>query len=138
MSCMLKVYDNNFDVEAFLSESKWDEHDHFSISRKGKPISLGTNKLLKYSGFSFEVSNTDFKDFNKQQNDVTDFIEKNRQWFVELLKLSNRPRINFGIEGYPENDLYRTYRLDKRLVALCAEFDIEIDISTYFPARDEE
>lgn len=130
MSCVLRVFGNEFNVDDYLKESSFLP---CKIFRKGEPRSSKPNaKLLTDSGFNLDVSHADFEFSEQQLSDAIEFLKSNSR---ELNRLKDFPGIeeiclDFAISV---SDVWfsKSIRLNVQLIEEAAKYRIEIEISLY-------
>jgi hypothetical protein len=133
MSCVLRIYGKNFDVEGFLKEtmlipySKFKEGDVMPFKWKGK-------SQYDSNGCTFDLSSADFDNFEQQKSDAIQFLRIN---FDSLLKLTKYglssdevALIDFGIELNDSLAVQGEY-LPPELLKLAGDLNFGIMLSQY-------
>lgn len=141
MSCTLTISGTAFDVDAFIAETEWSEKDkadmQLRIYKKGEYVNQLKRHVNPYSGFRAVVSEADFSDFEQQEKDVIAFLEKH----TYALKLSSKYKVdgwrhfNFGLDAFASNKFVENYTLSPKLISLCGEAGMGIEISSYLVCR---
>lgn len=87
MSCILRVYGIDLDVDVLLSETHLQSD---KVWRKGEPRLLG--KVHSDSGASFVASIADLKQFDLQVKETTAFLERHSETIARMAEFP-------GVEG---------------------------------------
>jgi hypothetical protein len=133
MSCVLKIMGENLDVDAFVAKTQM---DGFDKSYKGD----WTNKLKKrkreWSSAGMVISDAGYDDVKTQIKEAIEFLNRHKD---NLRHIATTPEIeyatiDFGVDSTIDEDhLSQSFYLTKPLIKICAELDIEIELSLYKP-----
>jgi len=133
MSCMLRVFGDNLNIAELLKKIKLDPH---RIWNKGDTNYDDT--ILSQSVASFVVSNADMNNFKAQSIDASNFLETNRLDIQFMVQFHGTEGVilDFGIE-LRDVAIHSDY-LSKRLLKAAAMTNVEIELSHYPCAKDNE
>ncbi len=137
MSCVLRASGDHFDVDSFLAESNFEP---CAVYHKGEQKhSSKKDDLSASSGFTLDVSEAGFDDFNQQVQDATRFISENH---IELVRLKSYLGIksislDFGVNTNFDAAA-RSLRFPQELIQKVAALNIGLEISLYAVSDDEE
>jgi hypothetical protein len=138
MSCNLKFWGTDFNVDAFIEKSGLLV---YTINRLGEPVFKSKPDGRKHdgSGCAAAVSDAKFNDFNEQANDAIGYLEHNGETLKHISTAEGLEyaTLHFGASFNPGNGFYQSHRLPPELVKLAAEFGIAITISMYPPSQEE-
>jgi hypothetical protein len=132
-ACYFRVQGENFNVDAFLSESPW--KNSASISRKGEPKSRGVHPR-EFSSLTVIVTDNDSATVAQQISACRSFIKEHAQ---ELERLQNYPEIQarwFSLAYYlPIGEVYAIcpyFETDflSDLLSIGAEFEFNVFCSS--------
>jgi hypothetical protein len=138
MSCVLRAWGKNFDVETFLQKSKlkpiaiWKRGQKFKRKIRGR-------KSHRDSGFNCEVSEKDFDQFNAQIRDAIDFMKFLKK---DLKRLTAFPGVekaglDFGITNRALSDkkiLVQSDAFPAELAKLAGSLGLDIAMTLYPPS----
>ena len=133
MSCVLSIIGENFDVDAFVNESKI---RGFNVGYKGDPINKVNKRTRTFSLASITTSNADFDNIKDQIEETIEFLVKYKS---SLIHIANTPgiecaTIDFGVESIiDKNHLTQSFNFPIELIKVCADLGIEIELSIYKP-----
>lgn len=74
MSCILRIEGKQFKVDDFLESTKLNP---YKVFRTGEKIKIGKKKVEDSNGCFFDLSKADFKNFEQQKKDATEFLKAN-------------------------------------------------------------
>jgi len=133
MSCMLRVFGNDLNLDGLLSQIKIKPH---RIWLKGEADVHGN--ILQQSVASFNVSDADMNDFKTQSDEACNFLEEHCSDILMMVKFSGAEGVilDFGIEL--RDALIHSDFLPPRLIKAAAMTDIEIELSHYPCTKDNE
>ncbi len=132
-ACYFRAQGENFDADAFLSESPW--NNLASISRKGEAKSRGSHPRA-YSSLTVIVADDDHATVAQQVAACRSFIKENEQ---ELARLQNYPDVQarwFSLAYYlPIGEVYAIgpyFETDflSDLLSVGAEFEFNVFCSS--------
>ena len=98
MSCILRVGGASLDVDALLAAI---DLKPYRIWRKGEPrTSRPGSRLREASGMCFAVSEADFREFDEQMREATEFLQRH---LADMKIMETYPEVewfdlDFGIE----------------------------------------
>ena len=127
MSCVLRCYGKNFDVDSFLKEVKIKP---IIIYHKGEIMKLG-NRKLSFSGFNCNISNASLNKLQQQIKDAEKFIKKN---WGKLKKMSVYPKIDKIIMDFCINKRSTGMQCDLfncKLLLMLGELNIDLTLSQF-------
>jgi hypothetical protein len=131
MSCVLKIIGENLDVDAFVAKTSM---EGFDKSYKGEPINKVNPSIKKWSAAGIVTSEADFDDVKMQIEETIEFLTRHKD---NLRHIATTPEIdyatiNFGVDSVIDKDhLTQSFHFTKPLIKICAELDIEIELSIY-------
>jgi len=132
-ACYFRVQGENFDVDAFLSESPWQLSA--TIFRKGEPKSRGS-RPRGYSSLTITVTDDDYATTAQQVTACRSFIKEHT---LELARLQNYPEVQarwFSLAYYlPIGEVYAIcsyFETDflSELLSVGAEFEFNVFCSS--------
>lgn len=137
MSCVLRASGDNFDVDSFLADSKFKPCAIYHKGEQKHPFK--NDNLSASSGFTLDVSEAGFDEFNQQVQDAASFITEN---YIELARLKSYPGINsisldFGVNKNFDAAV-KFLRFPQELIQKVAALNIGLEISLYDVSDDEE
>ncbi len=137
MSCVLRASGDDFDVDGFLAESNFEPCAVYHKGEQKHP--LKKDNLVASSGFTLDVSEAGFDEFNQQVQDATRFISENH---IELARLKSYPGIksislDFGVNNNFDAAA-KFLRFPQELIQKVATLNIGLDISLYAISDDDE
>lgn len=134
MSCILHITGVNFDVDAFIAQSKVRPYKIFYKGEarfKTKP----DGAKLERSGLSIEVSKADMDDAKGQIKDAINFLSRNRKKldYISKIKGVQHAILDFGIVQKIDRDkhLMESHLLPNRLLQLAGEVGLSIELTFY-------
>lgn len=136
MSCYLRVFGKDFDIDAFLVHipEHWSERD-LEIYRKGTLINEKWPKrgVRDWNGFAITASYADMEDFEEQLSDVIELLEQDLEAFKQIQHFNfEHAIIDFGIERrMTYNWRFESTYLPPQLISLAARCNLSIEISKY-------
>lgn len=141
MSCVLRFTGDNFDVDGFLEHTGLQPYLKF---KKGDPIWNGKNQYT-YNGCSFDLSEDDFENLQKQIEEAIKFLKENfdklRMAYDFNLIEEDGQEIDFGINlRASEVVVMQTDSFPPELLRLAGQLGCSITLSQYntFSEDDEE
>ena len=145
MSCILRVSGNhNFRIDEYLTFSKLNAYSIYRIGEKRKHRMKLNSEFYETNGFQIEVSNAEFDDFDQQKSDANTFLKENFDSLSQMraygLKSDNENSIylDFAIENLYQDYYVQTKFLEPEILKLAGSLNIEIALSLYEPASDDE
>jgi len=127
----LHIIGENLDVDAFVTNTKL---AGFSKRYKGDPFGNSSHRKNKYSGASITTSSADFDNIKGQIDETIIFLSEHKPNLKVIASTLNVDHawIDFGVDStIGEDRLTQNFHFSKDLIKLCAELDIEIEISLY-------
>lgn len=135
MSCVLRVWGNDLDIDALLEMIKIEA---YRVWHKGDPVSSkAALPIQTYSGACFTVSDAKFHEFEHQVEDAISFLERSAGdiSFIAAFPGVEGAAIDFGIE-LRQVFVHCDY-LPPKLLALAGPLGIGIELSHY-PIADDD
>lgn len=135
--CVLHAEGINFEVDDFLKKSSLSP---YKIWRKGEPTRI-SGRIYEDSGFSIDISEAEWNDFESQISDAENFIKENFIELDRLCKSSNVDDIRFDFPYYLRiNETYFTQSeyLPPSFLKIIGKLNIGIEMSLYPPSEDDE
>ncbi len=138
MSCNLSLMGKLFNIDDFLEKSKLTGYSKSYMGELSFPNSK-IKKINKFSSLSKEISKDSWLDFNKQVDDVFNYLSKNEK---KLKSIKETPEIefanlSFGITSEINSIiLVKSYYIPLKLINLLAELGITVEISLYNEEMD--
>ncbi len=138
MSCILRIFGRNFEVDEFL---KITGLIPIRIYRKGEQARFTESGVQEDSGCNIKISSADFDEFERQKEDALKFLTDQFEQ-VELFKKyqGESADIDFGIRTrFIEEDVYtHTDFLPPELLLVTGKLGIGIALSYYWTkAKDQ-
>ena len=125
--CVLRVWGEDFDVDAFLSESPWEP----TVVRRRGERRFGGAKV-RSSGFNVLVSDASGAEFERQLEDAERFLADHAPEFERLAATggADEPWLDFGIERARLPRGGGEY-FPASFLALAAETGVAVAVSSY-------
>jgi hypothetical protein len=136
MSCVLRAYGAEFDVDAFLRSSGLSP---LIVYRRGEPRSSTgrPQRVEERSGINLSASAREFSDLRGQIEDAVQFLTDNGS---EIRRLRRFPGVEGLVLDFPVEDrnaFVVTNEFPAKLLLLLGNLDIDLALSTY-PAQEEQ
>jgi hypothetical protein len=137
MPCVLRAVGQCFDPHAFLRDSTLTASPVYLRGELKRPDRPGGARWPS-SGFHVDVSDVDFTDLQGQIQEAIQFLEANE---TDLRRLVHFPGVehvclDFGID---RRDVFvQTDRFPPTLLSLAGALDMELELSQYSVADDED
>ena len=128
---MLSIIGENLDIDGFVTKTNI---SGFHKAYKGNPINNVNPRKLKYSYCSIMTSEADSDNIELQIDETVEFLNKYKG---NLMHINNTPEIEFATIAFgvhsiiDKNHLAQNFYLKKPLITICAELNIEIELSIY-------
>ncbi len=138
MSCILRIGGKEFRIDDFLESN---DLKPYKIFRIGDKIKIGKKKVEDSNGCSFDLSKADFKDFEQQKKDATEFLKTHFDQLKTVFSFglldNENPTIDFGITTRM-NEVYAQFDyLEPELLKLAGNLNFGIEISQYQPSTED-
>jgi hypothetical protein len=137
MSCVLRVWGRDFDVDSFLFNNT--ELDPINIWYKGQPKlkTKPNGHVSKTSGLSIELSDADFSELDKQINEAFLFCKAHQNILTKLVSYKGVEGAiaDFGVEIY--SPWWHSFSFVPKLLLLMGSIGISLGLSIY-PISDED
>ncbi len=135
MSCILRAFGNNFDVDGFIRQFSLVTH---SVWRKGEKRFPKSETINESSGIRIVASEADFSELAKQIEDVILFLRKNHD---DVKKLTSYPGVDgavldFGAEIYPPG--WASFTFPPELLSLVGSAGVSLCLSVYPTEKGDE
>jgi hypothetical protein len=139
MSCILRIDGKSFNVDDFLKSTGLKPYKIFRI---GEKIKIGKKKVEDSNGCSFDLSKADFKNFEQQKKDATEFLKINFEQLKTVfsfgLLAEENPTIDFGITTKMHEVFFvHSDYLQPELLKLAGNLNFGIEISQYQPSTED-
>ena len=136
MSCMLRAYGENFDVDTFLSDC---DIEPIKVWHKGDlrfPSSQPDGPRGTQSGINFEVSDADFAELSVQYTDAELWFTEHQTFIQRLTQFPGVERVvvDFGAEIHPPG--WRSFNFPPNLQVLIGGLGVYLELSVY-PVDDK-
>jgi hypothetical protein len=131
MSCYLRIGGKDLDIDAFVGNTKMSGFDKYY---KGSPVGGSKTRIRKNAVAQIATTKKDLDEINGQIADTTDFLNEYKE---NLLHILTTPEveyavIDFGVDSsLDEHHLIQGFLFPIRLLKICAELNIEIELSIY-------
>jgi hypothetical protein len=131
LSCILRVYDFNFDIDKFVGECPVEPSSSYKKGQVKIP-NHPEKGVYDYSSCSFLVSDTEIGDLAQKLEDVICFIEENEilHRYVESFPGIEDAILNFGI-GLHEDLAMKTLEFPSSFLKLVATTRYSLNSSIY-------
>ncbi|XZF15748.1 hypothetical protein ACTHGU_06400 [Chitinophagaceae bacterium MMS25-I14] len=137
MSCMLRFAGKDFDADVFAARFPAGNYD-CKVSRKGENRfkTRPEEGIREYGAVSIVVSEADMDSFEQQKKDTMSFFEKNENLFAVLNEFDVELKVlDFGVYSRIPNGFTHSEFFPPEIIALCAKYNIGIELSHYLPAE---
>ena len=130
MSCVLRVWGSNFNVDDFFTNSSIHP---INIWHRGEPKfkSNPKSKTKDNSGCTIELSSANFSELNVQIQQTINFCNSHKEFLTNLVSYTGVEHAvaDFGVQNKP--DAWCSYQFDKELLSLLSEIGISLCVSVY-------
>ena len=137
MSCILRVWGRNFDVDSFLLNNT--ELEPINIWYKGQPKfkNKPNGSVKETSGLNIELSDANFSELDKQINEAILFCKTHQNVLNELVSYHGVEGAvaDFGAEIYPPG--WHSFSFVPEILLLMGSIGISLGLSVY-PTSDED
>ncbi|WP_163341186.1 DUF4279 domain-containing protein [Desulfopila sp. IMCC35008] len=137
MSCVLRVWGNEFDVDSITLEP---ELEAIKVWRKGQPKfnSNPNSRLNETSGLSIELSSSDFSEIEKQINEAISFCKSHQKVLTKLVSHQgvDGAVADFGAEIYPPG--WCSFYFEPELLKILGNIGISLGLSVYPTDNEDE
>lgn len=139
MSCVIRAYGKDFDVDAFVKDSAL---QRLIVVRGGeaRDQSLRNPKPRQneHSGMNISVSNREFSDINGQIEDAIRFLVENRQELQRLRSFAGLDTLTMDFPIEERDAAFQSDAFPARLLLLLSGLDIGLAVSRYPKAKTSQ
>ncbi|MEO8673629.1 MAG: hypothetical protein ABI411_20135 [Tahibacter sp.] len=135
MSCVLRVYGNELDVDALISQCRLDA---ISVRRKGQ-VRGASGQRHATSGANFVVSNAEFTSFDLRLRDATAFLSDQQAAIDAMVRFPGveSATLDFGV-AIAAGCMAQFSYLPPEFIRLAAARGLGVEISQYWCAEDPD
>lgn len=138
MSCILRVYGNEFDVASVLVSDVLTVDSHWVKGEMRFPGSSVIRTLNDSSGVRVVVSEADFTDLKKQISDAVEFL---REHHSAARTITTYPGVegavlDFGVNIYPPG--WASFTFPPELLSLAGSVGVALCLSVYPTETDAD
>jgi hypothetical protein len=137
MSCVLRAYGADFDVDAFLATC---EFEPIAVFRKGEPrfpASQPEGPRNQRSAVNFEASGADFSELELQMEEALAFVRQHQAFITRLREFPGVEgmTLDFGAEIHPPG--WSSFNFASELLLAFGTLGISLELSVY-PVEQED
>ena len=136
MSCILRAFGSDFDIDAFINSASLIADSTWLKGEKRFPNSDRNQSINDSSGIRIVASKADFTELAKQIEESTLFLRQNHDEIKKLTSISGVEGafLDFGINIYPPG--WSTFTFPPELLILAGSAGVSLCVSVY--PTDEE
>jgi hypothetical protein len=138
MSCVLRVWGVDFDVDTFMASCKLEPSKVFRKGELRFPVSQPDGPRRNRSGVNFEVSSADFSELALQIEDALIFVRRHAESISELRAFPGVEdvTIDFGADIHPPG--WCSFNFSSEVLLAVGKLGISLELSVYPVAEEDE